>query len=356
MEAESIRYRNMLFLWLLLSVTSPGPFGLWLDGREAQAAPARESTPSTQPSSGGLSQEQVRELERQRDQVLRNTPRQPIEKSRGEFLAKEKMNLTHENAKISQAAAQATPFTQIPSTPDPCLKPQVQATAVTAPIEPLEEIILNGCGFGDQRGELRLEGNGFPGDILKLEILTWTRNVIRARVPSVKGIPLGVVANMRIVRKDLILGDPFPMPFKPTKSCELIPKNRVQMSCGGAGQCFPGQSASGVELLALQVNPLYQRTIKEASFGAWHSKGQFVNAGVDKGSVNLKNGWVVMGMDYEWDDGGPPGQKNVLVTVLKGFLPATKQFTIEMAWKSWLGGQAVYGVKLLACGPWGVPF
>ena len=259
------------------------------------------------------------------------------------------MNLVKENTKISKAGALLTPLFKIPSTPDSCPKPQVEATAVALPIEPLEEIILNGCGFGDQRGELRLESNVFPGGHLKLDIVTWTRKAIHARVPSLKGMKNHKLSKMRIVRKDLTLGEPFFMPFKATQSCELIPKNRVNVSCGEIGRCSFKDPEPG--------NKFKTKLFKDASFGAYHLPAKPFNGGVDKGSVNLGNDWTLQGMDYNWDDGGPTGkQTHVFVGPPSGFKKGASQFTIIMPWISWKNGQAAYGVKLLACGPWGVPY
>ena len=334
---------------------APGP-GIPMDGRQAQNAPSSELSPSSRLPGGDLSQEKIRELERQRDHLQRNVSRKSIEDSRKEFLGQEKMNLVNENTKISKAVALLTPFFKIPSTPDPCPKPQVEAKAVAVPIEPLEEIILNGCGFGDQRGELRLESDVFPGGHVKLDIVTWTRKAIHARVPSLKGVKNHGTSRMRIVRKDLTLGEPFFMPFKATQSCELIPKNRVHMSCGEAGQCFGDKNKSTAESIKLHLSELYKKIGKDASFGAWHRKATLSNSGVDKASVNLGNGWTLQGMDYDWADGGSTKGTNASVGLPGGFKKSAKEFTIHMPWASWLGGEAVYGVKFLACGPWGVPF
>ncbi|GKS57236.1 hypothetical protein YTPLAS18_07630 [Nitrospira sp.] len=260
------------------------------------------------------------------------------------------MNLQQNNALLMNAANLLKSI-QISPVPDPCQKPQVSSTAVTLPIEPHEEVILNGCGFGDQRGELRLEGNAFPSGHVKLEIITWTRKAIHARVPALKGVSNVPNSIMRIVRKDLVFGDPFNMPFKATVDCQLIPPHRVNVVCAEPGACVKAED------LSKKYFDGPKKHFTDASFGAWHNRAQIYTFGADKAMVNLGNGWVLQGMDYGWEDGGPtPGATNVIVGLPGGFQMHATSFTITMPWKSWNKGEAVYGTKLLACGPWGLPF
>jgi hypothetical protein len=59
---------------------------------------------------------------------------------------------------------------------------------------------------------------------------------------------------------------------------------------------------------------------------------------------------------YLLEEGGSTKGTNASVGLPGGFKKWAKEFTIHMPWVSWLGGEALYGVKLLACGPWGVPY
>jgi hypothetical protein len=54
----------------------PGP-GIPMDGRQAQNAPSSEASPSSRLPGGGLSQEKIRELERQRDHLQKIFPGNP---------------------------------------------------------------------------------------------------------------------------------------------------------------------------------------------------------------------------------------------------------------------------------------
>ena len=179
----------------------PIPFG----GRQTQQGSLGNSTLPARALGGALSQEKVRELEGQRDQLKNIVKGKSIEALIKDFLDQEKINVKKENAQITKSADLLKTY-RMPSTPDPCPKPQVEAKVVAPPIQPHEEIILNGCGFGDKRGELRLVSNAFPGGHVKLEILTWTRKAIHARMPALQGVKNAFKARMLIMRSDLTLG------------------------------------------------------------------------------------------------------------------------------------------------------
>jgi hypothetical protein len=315
------------------------PFG----GRQTQQDSSGSSTSPSRALGGGLSQEKVRELERQRDQLKKIAKGKSIEASTKDFLAQEKMSLKKENALLAKSVDLLKNY-RMPSIPDPCPKPQVEAKVVAPPIGPHEEIILNGCGFGDQRGELRLVSNAFPGGHVKLDILTWTRKAIHARVPALKGVNNAFKSQMLVVRKDLTLGDSFRMPFRATQSCELIKRPRLSVKCAESGACD-------------YCLDCLKEKWGDFSFGGYHNPSPRINVGIDKASVNLGNGWYLQGMDYQWDDARSNLHgTHVIVGVPQGFKMKARKFTIKVPWTAWDMGSARYVVKLLACGPWGVPY
>ena len=323
------------------------PFG----GSQTQQDSSGSSTSPSRTLSGALSQEKVRELERQRDQLKKITKGKSIEASTKDFLAQEKIKVKKENAQLTKTADLLKTY-RMPSTPDPCPKPQVEAKVVALPIQPHEEIILNGCGFGDKRGELRLVSNVFPGGHVKLEILTWTRKAIHARVPALKGVRNAVKARMLIMRSDLMLGDLLRMPFRATYSCELINRSRISVNCAEFGRCdFEDPTKKDIS-----CSNCLKKKWGDFSFGAWHHRARPINGGVDKATVNLGNNWYLQGMDYHWGDARSGDGTQVIVGVPQGFKMKARKFTIKIPWTAWQNGEARYVVKLLACGPWGVPY
>ena len=278
---------------------------------------------------GMLSRAKVLELERKRDRVMKDIQGQPgWQKLLKDVVENEKRRLNAENRLIANLEKRLK-NARIPTFPDVCKTPKVKTKSVTLPIEPHERIILNGCGFGDQKGEVHLESQVFPGGRIALEIHGWTRKAIVAKVPELKGVKHSRLARLRVIKKDLTLGEPIPTPFKATVSCELIPRSRIRVNCAEKGACNFGP---------------------EWSFGAKHGKAKPFNGGVDVATGSIGGGWRLQGMDYRgggiWSTVGVP----------TGFKMKATKFRIKMPWVSWDGHSAKYGVKLLACGPWGVPF
>ncbi len=301
---------------------------------------------------GLLPQAKILELERQRDRIMKDLQGRSDWKQQLDDLVKnDKNRLEAENQLIANLEKRLKGI-RTPAFPDVCKTPQVKKKSVTLPIEPHERIILNGCGFGDERGEVQLESRVFPGGRITLEIQGWNRKVIVAKVPAVKGVKHSRYTILRVIKKDLTLGDPIPMPFKATVSCELLIPSRVTVLCAESGTCGYGGSPSKYK------TAFDKKYFGDASFGARHRIAKPFNAGVDQARVALGNGWRLQGMDYVWTDGQHREDlpQHATVGIPKGFKMKARTFTIKMPWASWHGGAAVYGVKLLACGPWGVPY
>ncbi|MEJ2232161.1 MAG: hypothetical protein P8X46_13390, partial [Nitrospirales bacterium] len=180
----------------------------------------------------------------------------------------------------------------------------------------------------------------------------WTRKAIHARIPALKGVKNAFRAQMLVVRKDLTLGDSFLMPFRATYSCELINRSRISVNCAEFGKCdFDDPTKKNIPCW----NCLMEKW-GDFSFGAWHNRAKPINGGVDKATVNLGNGWLLQGMDYDWGDARSGDGTQVIVGVPQGFKMKAREFTIKVPWTAWQSGEARYVVKLLACGPWGVPY
>ncbi len=78
----------------------------------------------------------------------------------------------------------------------PCLAPTIKSVSYTWPLEPKEEVIIHGCGFGDAaatigRGAVRklsLKGSfPSPGTVVALQVLSWSTATVTARVPPLTG-------------------------------------------------------------------------------------------------------------------------------------------------------------------------
>ena len=142
------------------------------------------------------------------------------------------------------------------------------------------------------------------------------------------------------------------MPFRATYSCELINRSRISVNCAEFGQCdFEDPTKNDIP-----CSDCLKKKWGDFSFGAWHYRATPINGGVDKATVNLGGDWRLQGMDYHWGDARSGDGTQVIVGVPQGFKMKARKFTIKVPWTAWQNGEARYVVKLLACGPWGVPY
>jgi hypothetical protein len=79
-------------------------------------------------------------------------------------------------------------------------------------VEPLASIIINGCSFGPDAGEIRLVLNQDTGSFLSLQINNWSESSIFATLGANPGIP-DQEAQLVVVRKDGTQSVPMPVDF-----------------------------------------------------------------------------------------------------------------------------------------------
>jgi hypothetical protein len=93
-------------------------------------------------------------------------------------------------------------------TNDPHLKSVNRQVAV----EPLASVIINGCSFGPDTGEVRLILNKETGSFASLQVSDWTNSSIFATLPANPGIS-DQEAQLVVVRKDGTQSAPVPVQF-----------------------------------------------------------------------------------------------------------------------------------------------
>lgn len=229
--------------------------------------------------------------------------------------------LLKKNEKIRSLAAKLVPS----RTSGACGATKIDAISASPPIEPGEEIILNGCF---PAGELRLVGQ-FPSGHVKLDILTWFPHAINARVPaSLTGV-VDHAATLQVVTQDSTLSNALPIRFKAHR--EIVQLGHVlSFSCA---QPYVG------------CMTFDEKQIAE------HKASDMVALGVDTISAALVNGWTLAGMWWGWWDKGSPGKA---LAQSSGFVNGAATATVKMHWAAWGTGAVEYEVALYGIGPAGV--
>jgi hypothetical protein len=80
------------------------------------------------------------------------------------------------------------------------------------PVEPMASIIINGCSFGPETGEIRLILNQDSGSFVSLQVSDWTDSSIFATLGSNPGIA-DKEAQLVVVRKDGTQSNPMTVQF-----------------------------------------------------------------------------------------------------------------------------------------------
>jgi hypothetical protein len=224
-------------------------------------------------------------------------------------------------------------------TPDPCASPKISQTSLGTSLEPGQEFIVNGCGFGAKspQSELRLVGTfpETPGGYLKLEVLEWHGYAIHAKVPIVTG--KSQTAKLQLVRKDLMLSNQIPVPFAPWEVVMLRPQD-VSV------KCFAPNSVNECNLASTDPSSFWYGTV-----GIRHKTSDSHESEFDSFSATLKSPWTFVGYAWWWWD--PPDRGYAHSP--SGFLNGSSSLNMRAAWGSWTHGEIDRLFQLYAFGPAG---
>ncbi len=243
--------------------------------------------------------------------------------------------LATENGVVRASASNLFPTAQPPpSAPDQCTAPKITAVSAAPPLEPGEELIINGCGFGPVGGELRLVGN-FPGGHLKLAKLRWLPHAVNARVPIATGVK-DQAAKLQVVTTNLKLSNPWLTTFRATRDVVRLTLNNIQVQCDVFNQ--------------YTKCPGHFPKFPGSTFGAFHGSPTAYHSGTDRATIALRNGYVLAGYGWWWLGSSyaldPPG----------GFTEGASSSTVSMHFTHWADGFGEYGMAVYAVGPVGVPW
>jgi hypothetical protein len=226
-------------------------------------------------------------------------------------------------------------------TPDSCATPKITQTSLGASLEPGQEFIVNGCGFGlkSPQSELRLVGAfpETPGGYLKLEILEWHGYAIHAKVPIVTGN--SQTATLQVVRKDLMLSNQIPVPFTPWEVVMLRP-NDVSVDCTAP------LSANECNLASTDPSSPWYGTVGIRHKTTYSGEPE----DFDAFSATLKSPWTFVGYAWWWW-GNPPDRGYAALPF--GFPNGSSSLKMSPVWASDWHSDIDLLFQLYALGPAG---
>lgn len=250
---------------------------------------------------------------------------------------------------LSPAVVQAV----IGAAPTPsCATPKITQISAAPPLDPGDELILNGCGFGSagQGSELRLVGN-FPGGYAKFKASVWHDDAIKAVLdPGTSGAFDQADTKLQLVRGDLKLSNQIPIAFRAARDVVRIDeKATVTLGCGG------DKSAGHYNYCRTPLqNGTSLPSMSDFTMAGvhWVNDSDLDNEGADEISLTLKNGFKTCGYGWEWWY-EYPGTGYASVPI--GYRDGVSSLKIVMLWGLTRDGMQ-YHVDLYAIGPKGVPY
>ncbi|MCM3878376.1 MAG: IPT/TIG domain-containing protein [Thermoanaerobaculia bacterium] len=254
--------------------------------------------------------------------------------TRMKLLDKEKLRLSQKRAKVGSHFPHVLNSGLAP-TPDSCSKPKITDISAAPPLEPGDEITLNGCGFGlkDPASDLRFLGD-FPGGFQKLQIVQWHGNAIRAVVPPLSGVK-DQFSKLQVIRKDLQFSNEIPAEFHAARDVTKLTLADLKQTCS-AGHYHDDCAANASHTLR-----------------GLHQTDTAYRSGIDTVTGNLKNGCVLVGFAWEWwGNAGGVLKADPMTTIVLDSASISVSFPFVLLSPK---GLVDYKMDFWALGPVGVP-
>jgi len=241
-----------------------------------------------------------------------------------------------------------------------------------SPITPGGYVVIQGSGFGQQRGELYLTGlwEHPVGDSLaavksvKLTVPIggegwdfWQPGFVLGFVPDSITQVGDQPVKLRIKTKDNKWSNEYPVNFRATREVKLLPYTDPAVKPMGPDTCG---TDSNFDVCNNWGDP-------DDGGGFYYSCGQTFfgyhynvwaapenDTGIDTFEITLKNGWVFDSMPMPWMVNVDPGQG--LAVGPSGFPQGKKYWKPQVQWTVTANDSLCHGADISVAGPIGVPW
>jgi hypothetical protein len=208
----------------------------------------------------------------------------------------------------------------------------------TRDIRPNQRYMINGCGFGSQKGQVRLLGKQFTTDMI-FDIIDWKDNAITIKLPTVTKAPdqmAEVVLTKPLLNSGGKESNKHQIPFYALREVKELLSADVGYRCG------PGAGTRGCRVSAA------------STMSAEHAAGSTRKTplvGVDKVMFRLLNGWTLKGVK-NWAPHAGGGK----IDYPKGVKKGTNAGIVEVQYSVSPGKSVNYYLTLEIQGPKGLPY
>jgi hypothetical protein len=229
-----------------------------------------------------------------------------------------------------------------------CSQPTIKSVSFVTPLEPKEELVIFGCGFGgaSTRGGQRVNFKGqFPsaGTVLALEVLSWTESSIKAKMPALSGVR-DQTAWLQVAN-EIYSSNQWGVPFRATRTYQYLGATGVTIQCADLAYVDKCRGHS--------------------TLGGLHANlGLFSISGTDVFTVSLINGWVIdgwgPGLNTTWWSVSYPellyvDRETSLPTYnFSGLAKGAASGVAKVSWKAGPNRYVDYGGWVRAIGPIGL--
>jgi hypothetical protein len=245
--------------------------------------------------------------------------------------------------------------------PEKCPKPTIKSLMVGGAVKPGSAIIIGGCGFGAQKGEVRLVGK-FEKGYFPLKIDTWGPGGVGVFVPkSITGGPDQDAAVVVITKDGKQSNADKKVKFIAKRVQQTLTLYDTKNTCKKSG----GLYGLEFESICASTGQNYGgKTCKDTVCVLQKGKNVMNNVlhygGPDEYQLKLKNGWVYEDVKF-WSNSGadfalpytPPVGPKPKVKVIGDGADAK----VRVDWEAFRPtGWVEYKLKIYVTGPAGVPW
>ena len=159
-------------------------------------------------------------------------------------------------------------------------------------VEPTALVVIAGCHFGAEAGEVRLVVNPATGGYLKLQLAGsgWSDDAIEATLDAHPGYP-DQAAQLVVVGKDGTPGDPLPVEFRQRRTAIYLDSynhpETLSVDCAAI--------TSDDRCVGLLVSDTQGKAYMRDGLGGYHKQNCCSSkSGTDQWTVKLTNGWTLI--------------------------------------------------------------
>jgi hypothetical protein len=233
-------------------------------------------------------------------------------------------------------------------------------------VTPGGQVIIQGSGFGNQPGTLRIVLQSFYNQLIydvPVAASDWNSNLVIATIPSGIQSVIAQNASFQVITAGSSSSNAFFLPFRPTIEMFEVPASQITCSMtkhSASDSCqFIGGTNDPVECALPGTGlPSVGTAPPVNGYAGYHGSGwqlfTATDSGTDTFNISLKNGWVnAGGATFESASSDGSSYANLAAPISNAPLP---NWSWQVNWNVDACGMVGYDGAINIMGPAGVPY